>query len=101
MKTTSVGGTFCAAHKSPEGVLHGHSYEVWASWRNGDARDRQDALRRLLEQIDHTELVHELTWGEGLAEWIGHSLPGCIRVRVKRPLEMIEAEWWIGGRETG
>jgi 6-pyruvoyl-tetrahydropterin synthase len=89
---TGVGGTFCASHHTPEGVLHGHSYQVWAYFPDGDARGLQGALRRELDRLDHSHLPDELAWGEAIAEHLGHML-GAAKVRVTRPLEMIEAEW--------
>lgn len=94
-KMTGVGGVFCASHNSPEGVLHGHSYEVRAWFRRSDARDLQSELLAVLAKLDHTHLPDELAWGEEIAEHIGHQLPGCRRVEVSRPLERIYAEWSI------
>lgn len=94
-KITGVGATFCASHHSPEGVLHGHSYQVWAYFEGGDARDHQGRLREAVGALDHTHLPPELAWGEAIAERIGTEL-GALRVKVTRPLEMIEAEWFQG-----
>lgn len=93
MRLTGVGGVFSASHHSPEGVLHGHSYEVWAWFPQGDARDVQDKLETVLARLDHTHLADELAWGEALAEHIALQLPGCREVEVRRPLERIGARW--------
>jgi hypothetical protein len=93
MKLTGVGGVFSASHESPEGVLHGHSYEVWAWFPRGDARDLQAGLNRVLQELDHTHLPERLSWGEELAEHIGGRLPDCLEVEVRRPLERIGARW--------
>ena len=94
MKSTGVGGIFSASHHSPEGTLHGHSYEVWAWFPGGrDARELQDKLNAVLAELDHTHLSDELAWGEALAEHIAVRLPGCIEVEIRRPLERIGARW--------
>lgn len=97
MKSTGVGGIFSASHHSPEGVLHGHSYEVWAWFPVADARGLQEKLEAVLAEIDHTHLDDELAWGEALAEHIAGRLPGCIEVEVRRPLERIGARWRAEG----
>ena len=95
MKLTGVGGVFSASHHSPEGVLHGHSYEVWAWFAQGDARDLQRMLEAALLELDHTHLADDLAWGEALAEHIALKLPGCLEVEVRRPLERIGARWMM------
>lgn len=90
-----VGGTFCASHYSPEGVLHGHSYEVkaWFAWDGPrDARCFKAALDVLLKQWDHTVLPDHLAWGEEIARAVG-TLAGCVEVEVSRPLERYYARW--------
>jgi 6-pyruvoyl-tetrahydropterin synthase len=93
MKLTGVGGVFSASHHSPEGVLHGHSYEVWAWFPLADARDLQRQLNAVLASLDHSHLDDELAWGEALAEHIAGQLPECLEVEVRRPLERIGARW--------
>lgn len=95
MRFTGVGGIFSASHHSPEGVLHGHSYEVWAWFEHGDARDLQQMLQAVLAELDHTHLADDLAWGEALAEHIALRLPGCTEVEVRRPLERIGARWIV------
>ena len=99
MRLTGVGGIFSASHNSPEGVLHGHSYEVWAWFPQDDARELQQKLGAVLDRLDHTHLPDELAWGEALAEHIGGLLPGCCEVEVRRPLERIGARWTRDDRE--
>lgn len=94
MRLTGVGGVFSASHHTPEGVLHGHSYEVWAWFVAGDdARNLQSRLHEVLSVLDHAHLPDELAWGEALAEHISKQLPGCREVEVRRPLEKLGARW--------
>ena len=94
MKMTGVGGVFSASHHSPEGALHGHSYEIWAWFPAGvDARVLQEQLLAVLEPLDHACLPDELGWGEALAEHVGGQLLNCLEVEVRRPLERISARW--------
>ena len=93
MRLTGVGGIFSASHNSPEGVLHGHSYEVWAWFPQADARDLQERLNEVLAALDHSHLSDELAWGEALAEHLARQLPNCLEVEVRRPLERIGAKW--------
>jgi 6-pyruvoyl-tetrahydropterin synthase len=93
MRLTGVGGVLSASHESPEGVLHGHSYEIWAWFPQQDARELQRRLEEVLRELDHTHLPHDLAWGEALAEHIGAQLAGCLEVEVRRPLERIAARW--------
>lgn len=97
MRSTGVGGVFSASHHSPEGVLHGHSYEVWAWCEQADARGLQTQLNALLAGLDHTHLPGDLAWGEALAEHIGSQLPDCYEVEVRRPLERLAARWKVSG----
>lgn len=93
---SGVSGIICAAHKSLDGVLHGHTWEITAWWQNDsymvDAEHRQAQLNEFLRHFDHTELPHELLWGELLAEHIGTHIK-CDAVDVRRPLERIYARW--------
>jgi 6-pyruvoyl-tetrahydropterin synthase len=92
---SGVTGSFCAAHKSPEGVMHGHSYEVTAWFRNedgADARCFKAALDTLLKVWDHKELPDNLAWAENIAYAIGR-LAKCVEVEVRRPLEGFHARW--------
>ena len=94
MKFTGVGFVLSVAHNSPEGVLHGHSYEVTVWYRFGsDARALQRHTDYIREKYDHSLVDDALRFGEDLAEQIGRDLPGCIRVDVDRPLERIFTRW--------
>ena len=93
-KLTGVGGILSVGHNSPEGVAHGHSYEVTVWYRFGhDARALKRHLDAALAQIDHTVLPDELSLGERLAEHIAKQLPGCVEVEVNRPLERLYSKW--------
>lgn len=93
-KLVGVGAVLSVGHSSPEGVAHGHSYEVIAWYRHGyDARPLRGFLDQVLGAIDHTVLPDELRFAERIAEYIGERLPGCIEVEVNRPLERIYAKW--------
>lgn len=91
---TRVRSHFCAAHRDHDGRLHGHSYEVWASFPAGaDAVDLQTDLAQTLVGFDHSELVYQAVRAEYIAEEIGRALPGCIAVDVIRPVEGLAARW--------
>lgn len=93
-KLTGVGFVLSVAHNSPEGVLHGHSYDVTVWYRFGhDARALQRQVEPVKQLLDHTLLPDDLRFGENLAEHIGKQLPGCVAVDVSRPLERIYARW--------
>lgn len=91
---TGVRGRFCAAHHSPEGALHGHSYLVSVIFPDAaDARPLKAALARVLSTLDHRELPPELASGEDIAEHIGSACEGAIEVEVDRPLDDFFARW--------
>lgn len=92
---SGVSAVFSAAHRSPEGELHGHSYLVTAWFSNDDRRDARcmkAALGALLTAWDHKELPDNLTWGEDIARAVG-TLANCVEVIVSRPLEGFYARW--------
>jgi hypothetical protein len=94
MKRTGIGGVISAAHTTPDGGIHGHSYEIVAWFRHGhDAEALRRHLQVVLDKLDHRQLPDEIRWGEELAEHIGKALPGCIEVEVNRPAERIYANW--------
>ena len=94
MKLTGVGGVICAAHTTPEGGMHGHTYEVVAWFRHGHAAEAlQQHLAVALAPLDHGVLPDGIRWGEELAEYIGKALPGCIAVDVNRQPERFFARW--------
>jgi hypothetical protein len=93
-KLTRVGTVISVGHNSPEGIPHGHSYEVWATYRFGsDARMLKAHLETVTKPLCHTFLPDELRLSENLAEHIGENLPGCLRVECKRPLERFSGVW--------
>lgn len=92
---TGVSGHFSAAHKSPEGQWHGHTWYVKAWFRNKhrlDARIMQASLNTMLARYDHSELPEHLAWGEDIAREIA-TLVNCVEVEVSRPAEGIYANW--------
>jgi len=105
MKLTGVGGVLSCAHTTPEGGLHGHTYEVVAWFRHGyDAEALRRHLQTALDPLDHKVLPDPIRWAEELAEHIGRALPGCITVDVKRPGERLFAKWIsdeLGGWRIG
>lgn len=89
MRFTAVGFVLSVGHKD-----HGHSYLCKAWYRFGpDAIALKRQVETVRQLFDHQHLEDELCLGENLAEEIGRQLPGCIRVDVERPLEMIYARW--------
>lgn len=88
-----VRGIVSLAHrKSPNAPVHGHSYEIWASFHSGDADRLVKNLKNLLAEIDHTEVSPDLANGERLAAWVGQRV-GAYSVTVVRPVEGIESGW--------
>lgn len=88
---TGVSAVLSAAHRSREGVMHGHTWEVIAWWTGEpDAVQKQKELQKYLTIFDHTVLADDVAWGETLARAIIHGL-GCVKVEVNRPLERIYA----------
>lgn len=88
---TGVSAILSAAHRSREGVMHGHTWEVTCWWSGcPDAVVKQAELIKYLSIFDHTILADGVAWGETLAEAILHGMK-CERVEVSRPLERIYA----------
>jgi hypothetical protein len=93
-KLTGVGFVLSVGHNSPEGVPHGHSYDVTCWYRFGhDARALQRQTDVVRRRLCHTMISDELRLAENLAEHIGGELPGCVAVDCNRPLERIYARW--------
>ena len=92
MKTlTGVSAVLSAAHKSRNGVLHGHTWQITAWWSDEpDAVQKRRDLQAYLSIFDHTVLADGLAWGECLARTILVGM-GCEKVEVSRPLEGIYA----------
>jgi 6-pyruvoyl-tetrahydropterin synthase len=90
-KLTGVSAVLSAAHRSREGVMHGHTWEIIAWWEAGeDALVLQQRLRDYLKIFDHTVLGDDIAWGEALGTAMIHGLD-CVEVEVRRPLEGIFA----------
>lgn len=88
---TGASAVLSAAHRSREGNLHGHTWQVTAWWPEGDcAVNRQRQLNEYLKIFDHTVLGDDFAWGEALGKAIAIGLD-CERVDVSRPLEGIFA----------
>lgn len=88
---TGAGAILCAAHRSREGIMHGHTWEIIAWWTGKpDAVEKQKDLVSYLQFFDHSILADSVAWGEDLAARIAEDL-GCDMVEVKRPLERIYA----------
>lgn len=88
---TGVSAVLSAAHRSREGVLHGHTWEITCWWEGSpDAVKKQLELVEYLKVFDHAVLADGVAWGETLGEAILIGL-GCIKVEVNRPLERIYA----------
>jgi 6-pyruvoyl-tetrahydropterin synthase len=92
-KYSRVRAVLCVSHHSPEGVLHGHTYEVWAKFRFGpDARMLISHLENVTKPLCHTVLPDEVALAENLAEHILKQLPGCLNVELWRG-----PEGFVGG----
>lgn len=88
---TGVTSILCAAHRSREGVLHGHTWEITAWWEGEpDAVGKRADLDHYLTIFDHAVLADGLAWGESLGRAILIGL-GCAKVEVRRPSERIYA----------
>jgi hypothetical protein len=92
MKTlTGAGAIVCAAHRSKDGELHGHTWEVTAWWDDEpNAVQRQNELQNYLKIFDHGVLGDDLAWAEALGKAIVMGLD-CCRVDISRPLERLYA----------
>lgn len=88
---TGASAIVSAAHRSRDGNLHGHTWEVTAWWPEGPcAVERKAALTSFLSVFDHQVLGDEMAWGEALAKAALLGLH-CLKVEVRRPLEGIFA----------
>jgi hypothetical protein len=95
-KLTGVGFVLSLGHNSPEGVRHGHSYDVTVWYRFGhDARALQRQAEVVRQSLCHTLVSDELQLAENLAEHIAKQLPGCVAVDCDRPLERFYARWEV------
>lgn len=95
---TTVGALIEAAHRSRDGVMHGHTWTVWArfDWEDGhrDAIVLQKRLEGICSRWDHGELPDSLAWAEELAKGIASVLGDADYVRVERTARMLVAEWF-------
>jgi hypothetical protein len=83
----------CAAHCSPLGVLHGHTWRVRAYWSKIiDAEDRKAQLVAWCGKRCHTRLEGMEASAEGLAKSVGEDLSAA-RVDVWREAEGLGATW--------
>lgn len=88
---TGVSAILSAAHRSKDGILHGHTWEVVCWWTNcPDAVAKKAELTKYLSIFDHTVLAENVAWGEKLAQAILVGM-NCDKVEVNRPLERIFA----------
>jgi hypothetical protein len=88
---TGASAIISAAHRSTDGHLHGHTWEVTAWWSGTPcAVEKQAELTKYLSIFDHTVLGDDARWGEALAQSIMVGM-GCERVEVNRPLERLRA----------
>lgn len=86
-KLTGVRSYFSAAHRSKEGVLHGHTWQVICWWDDEpDAVLKQNELSEYLRVFDHSVLADGEGWAEYLAQAILLGM-NCVRVDVERPIE--------------
>jgi 6-pyruvoyl-tetrahydropterin synthase len=84
---------FCAAHRSDDGRLHGHTWRVRGYWIAGrDASEHARTLGWVLRAFDHGELPAELRWAEDIASYVGERAR-CERVDVWREVEGFGATW--------
>lgn len=84
----------CAAHRTDEGAMHGHTWTVWASWiYDGESIiERKLILERVCRTLDHKVLPEELRRAEDMAGHIG-DLVGAVKVEISRDVEGFAAEW--------
>ena len=88
---TGASAILCAAHRSAEGVMHGHTWEVTCWWEDSpDAVQKQIELNKYLSIFDHAVLADGIAWAEKLAETIIHGM-NCKKVEISRPLERLYA----------
>jgi len=95
-KTIRVGTILCASHVDARHRMHGHTYEVWATFRAGAcAMARQSHLQAVVAAHDHTILPVAIQRAEDLVEAIALGIDdgSCLSVEVNRPAERIYARW--------
>lgn len=88
---TGASAILSAAHRSRDGNMHGHTWEVTCWWTGcPDAVVKQVELVKYLSVFDHSVLADGVAWAEKLGEAILLGLD-CERVEVRRPLERLAA----------
>jgi len=88
---TGVSAILCAAHRSRDGNMHGHTWEITCWWDDvPDAVEKQAELNHYLKIFDHTVLADNNAWAEALGKCIILGM-GCVKVEIARPLERIYA----------
>lgn len=88
---TGAGAVLSAAHRSRDGAMHGHTWEIVCWWAGVPcAVQKQRELTDYLSRFDHTVLDDAVAWGEAMGRMILTDL-GCVRVDINRPLERIYA----------
>lgn len=91
-ESTGVTATLRAQHRSLEGNIHAHEWEITAIWhKRRDALPARWALSNCLSQYEGKCLPDRLAQGEDLARAIMFELD-CNRVEVRRHAEGIYAE---------
>lgn len=91
---TGATGRIEAAHRGPDGEIHGHTWNVRAKFENRhrtDVRIYQAMLDALLATWDHKLLPEEVSWAEDIACAVG-TLVNCVQVKVWR--ENGFHAWW-------
>ncbi|WP_374413321.1 hypothetical protein [Novosphingobium colocasiae] len=89
---TGAGAILQVAHTSPDGRLHGHTYEIVGWWAGEPcALEMQTQLEAWVAKFDHDELPINMSRAEEIGRAAIHTL-GCVAVDVNRPLERIYAK---------
>lgn len=88
---TGARGVLSAAHRSRDGIMHGHTWEIVAWWTGEpDAVEKQRELNDYLKVFDHTVLADGVAWAESLGRAMCMGLE-CVKVEISRPLEGLYA----------
>ena len=91
---TGVSTHICCAHTGADGRLHGHTWIITAWFPAGKcALTLKRQLEGVCATIDHSELLYELSTGEGVVALIANSFDDAVEVEASRPPEGIFALW--------